>query len=75
MTIPTLQRPHLQYRGYALQAVYEPPQWQVTIASQGLPEMPPDRQLVRGWNEEEVIKRAKSRVDELLDNDPPGSPG
>jgi hypothetical protein len=74
MTIPTLHRPGLTYRGYALQALYAPPQWQVsiTLLLPDLPPMPSDRQMVRGWNEEEVIKRAKSRVDELLDNDQPG---
>jgi hypothetical protein len=57
------------YRGYSLKVVHATPQWLVFIASKlrDKPELSPERQMVRGWNEEEVLKRAKVRVDDLIE--------
>lgn len=61
-------RPNVSYRGYSLQVLHAPPQWQVLIASmlQDVPELSAERRIVRGWNEEDVTKRAKARVDDLI---------
>jgi hypothetical protein len=32
----------------------------------GLPEIAVEKQIVRGWDQEEVVKRAKSRIDDAL---------
>ena len=66
MTMPV--RPNVPYRGYSLQVIHAPPQWQVLIASmlQEMPELSAETRIVRGWNEEDVMKRAKVRVDDLI---------
>jgi hypothetical protein len=58
----------LEYRNFSLQIAHTPPQWTCLIVatSGGLPEMAVERQTVRGWDKEEVVKRAKSRVDDML---------
>jgi hypothetical protein len=60
--------PNISYRGYSLRLMHKPPQWQVSIAPmlQDLPELSIEKQIVRGWNEDEVVKRAKVRVDDLM---------
>jgi hypothetical protein len=61
------------YRGYVLRRQLSGIQWQVDIfwADQKLPVMPVERQKVRGWDEEEVLSRAKGRVDEVIDRHGP----
>lgn len=60
----------VEYRGYSLQVTYSSPQWQVLIgtAVKDRPTLPPDRQIVKGWDEEETLKRAKTRIDFLIEN-------
>ncbi len=59
-----------EYRGYSLQVTYASPQWQVLIGMvlKGRPTLPPGRQIVKGWNEEETLKRAKTRIDLLIES-------
>jgi len=63
-------REAVQYRGYSLQVTYATPQWQVLISVvvKDRPTLPPGKQLVKGWNEEETLKRAKMRIDLLIEN-------
>jgi len=70
MATPNIFRPNISYRGYSLQVIFAPPQWQVLIAPmlQHMPELPTEKQIVRGWNEEDVTKRAKSRVDDYMES-------
>jgi hypothetical protein len=61
--------PNVDYRNYSLQVVHQPPQWECTIVStsNSLPQFGDGKGTVRGWDQEEVLQRAKSRVDERLD--------
>ena len=63
-------RETFEYRGYSLQVTYASPQWQVLIgvAVKNRPTLPPEKQLVKGWNEEETLKRAKTRIDLLIES-------
>jgi hypothetical protein len=63
-------RETVEYRGYSLQVSYAPPQWQVLIGMvvKDRPVLAPGRQIVKGWNEEETMKRAKSRIDLLIES-------
>ena len=63
-------REAVEYRGYSLQVTYASPQWQVQIGMvlKDRPALPPGRQIVKGWNEEETLKRAKSRIDLLIES-------
>ena len=63
-------REAVEYRGYSLQVTYASPQWQVQIGTvlKDRPILPPERQIVKGWNEEETLKRAKSRIDLLIES-------
>jgi hypothetical protein len=63
-------REAVEYRGYSLQASYASPQWQVLIgmALKDRPALPPGREIVKGWNEEETLKRAKARIDLLIES-------
>lgn len=63
-------RETVEYRGYSLQASYASPQWQVLIelVLKDRPALPPERQIVKGWNEEETLKRAKARIDLLIES-------
>jgi len=65
--LETMREP-IEYRGYSLQASYTSPQWQVLIGLvlKDRPALPPGRQIIKGWNEEETLKRAKTRVDLLI---------
>ena len=59
----------IPYRGYALQITYPAPQWQITIVRErnDLPEPPVEKQILRGWNQEEIVNRAKRRIDSLME--------
>jgi len=63
-------REAVEYRGYSLQVTYASPQWQVQISMvlKDRPTLPPGGQIVKGWNEEETLKRAKSRIDLLIES-------
>ena len=63
-------RETVEYRGYSLQVTYASPQWQVLIGMvlKDRPALPPGRQIVKGWNEEETLKRAKTRIDLLIES-------
>ena len=63
-------RETVEYRGYSLQTSYASPQWQVLIGMvlKDRPALPPGRQIVKGWNEEETLKRAKARIDLLIES-------
>jgi hypothetical protein len=63
-------RETVEYRGYSLQVTYASPQWQVLIGMvlKDRPTLSPERQVVKGWNEEETMKRAKSRIDLLIES-------
>ena len=60
----------VEYRGYSLQLSYASLQWQVLIGMvlKDRPALPPGRQIVKGWNEEETMKRAKNRIDLLIES-------
>ena len=60
----------VEYRGYSLQLSYASPQWQVLIGMvvKDRPTLPPGKQIVKGWNEEETLKRAKNRIDLLIES-------
>jgi hypothetical protein len=70
MTGPMIHLRNIDYRGYSLQIVHRPPQWLCTILSTSadLPSLPGEKETVRGWDQEEVASRAKSRVDDLLEH-------
>ena len=59
----------VEYRGYSLQITYASLQWQVLIAMvlKDRPTFPSGKQIVKGWNEEETLKRAKARIDLLIE--------
>ena len=63
-------REAVEYRGYSLQVTYVSPQWQVWIGMvlKDRPAVPPEKQIVKGWNEEETLKRAKTRIDLLIES-------
>ena len=63
-------RESVEYRGYSLQVSYASPQWQVLIGMvvKDRPALPPGKQIVKGWNEEETLKRAKNRIDLLIES-------
>jgi hypothetical protein len=63
-------REAIEYRGYSLQVTYASPQWQVLIGVtvKDRPTLAPGKQIVKGWNEEETLKRAKSRIDLLIES-------
>jgi hypothetical protein len=67
--IHNLREP-VEYRGYSLQMTYASPQWQVLIGIvlKDRPTLPTGKQIVKGWNEEETLKRAKSRIDLLIES-------
>ena len=69
MIFPDSLPPNISYRGYSLQLMHKPPQWQVVIAPMltERPELATEKRIVRGWNEDEVVKRAKVRVDDMMD--------
>lgn len=60
----------VEYRGYSLQLSYASLQWQVLIGTvlKDRPTLQPGRQIVKGWNEQETLKRAKNRIDLLIES-------
>lgn len=68
--VSNIVRETLAYRGYSLQVSYVSPQWQVLIDAVPMdrPALPPGKQIVKGWNEEETLKRAKARIDLLIES-------
>jgi hypothetical protein len=62
-------RETVEYRGYSLQITYASLQWQVLIGMvlKDSPILPSGKQIVKGWNEEETLKRAKARIDLLIE--------
>lgn len=69
MANSSIRREIFEYRGYSLQVTYATPQWQVFIDTVlgKRPAIPPDKQIVRGWDEGETLKRAKMRIDLLIE--------
>ena len=69
MPISSIRRETFEYRGYSLQITYATPQWQVLIDAVlgATPAIPQDKQIVRGWDEGETLKRAKTRIDLLIE--------
>jgi hypothetical protein len=65
----SIRREMFEYRGYSLQITYATPQWQVFIDTVlgKRPTIPPDKQIARGWDEGETLKRAKTRIDLLIE--------
>jgi hypothetical protein len=63
-------REAVEYRGYSLQITYVSLQWQVSIGMvlNDRPALPPGKQIVKGWNDEETLKRAKARIDLLIES-------
>ena len=63
-------RETVEYRGYSLKVTFASPQWQVLIGVmvKDRPTLPPAQQLVKGWEEEETLKRAKTRIDLLIES-------
>jgi len=64
------RRTTVEYRGYSLQLSHALLQWQVLIGTvlKDRPALPPGRQIVKGWDEEETLKRAKNRIDLLIES-------
>jgi hypothetical protein len=52
----------LEYRGRSLRVSRTDKQWLVEIVATSAD---PDSQVLRGWDEEEVLRRAKLRVDDM----------
>ena len=67
---PQIHAHNLKYRNYLLQVVRQDVQWtvQITPTREGLPSLAEKKGTVRGWNQDEVVSRAKSRVDDLLEH-------
>jgi hypothetical protein len=63
-------RETVDYRGYSLQLTYASPQWQVLIGVvlKDRPTLSPEKRIVKGWDEEETLKRAKMRIDLLIES-------
>jgi hypothetical protein len=70
MTEPSIRREAAEYRGYSLQVTFDRPQWQVIIAPLLLdrPQLAAGKQTVKGWDEDETVKRAKMRIDLLIES-------
>jgi hypothetical protein len=67
---PQIHARNLKYRNYLLQVVRQDVQWTVQISptQEGLPSLAEKKGTVRGWDQDEVVSRAKSRVDDLLEH-------
>ena len=55
----------LEYRGRWLRVSRLAKQWQIEIAPTSDTS---DSQILKGWDEEEVLKRAKIRIDDMLEH-------
>jgi hypothetical protein len=66
--MPMIHVRNVDYRSYSLQVVHRAPQWECTIipTNASLPPFEAGKETVRGWDQEEVLRRAKSRVDDRL---------
>ena len=64
------RRGTVDYRGYSLQVTYASLQWQVLIVVvlKDRPTLALEKRIVRGWDEEETLKRAKMRIDLLIES-------
>lgn len=69
MTHPDPELPNQEYRGYFLRLTFAHKQWRVDISMirGDLPDIDPEKKAVLGWDRDEVIKRAKSRLDAILE--------
>lgn len=56
------------YRSYSIAVHKQDVQWKAEIAptEKYLPDMLPEKKIIRGWDRADVLARAKSRVDETL---------
>jgi hypothetical protein len=70
MKISSIRRETIEYRGYSLEVTYSSPQWHVLIVAPLMerPAVPLEKQIVKGWNEEETLKRARTRIDLLIES-------
>ena len=70
MSGPQIHARNLKYRNYLLQIVRQDVQWtvQITPTQKGLPLLAEKKRTVRGWDQDEVVSRTKSRVDDLLEH-------
>jgi hypothetical protein len=70
MKISSIRREMIEYRGYSLEIAYLSPQWHVLIVALLMerPAVPLEKQIVKGWNEAETLKRAKTRIDLLIES-------
>jgi hypothetical protein len=57
----------LEYWGFSLVITRLPKQWQVAIVSQDSGNKAPEIELLKGWEELEVLHRARIRVDDILE--------
>jgi hypothetical protein len=53
----------IPYRGYFLLVSRLAKQWEIVIEQPGAPS---SRLSILGWDEQEVIRRAQSRIDDLI---------
>ena len=69
MTTQPISREKAEYRGFGLQATFTQPQWQVQItAPSGKTPLSAEKEIVRGWDEEETMKRARVRIDLMIES-------
>jgi hypothetical protein len=70
MALSSIHPEAVEYRGYSLKVTYASPQWHVLIdlMLKDRPMLPPGQQIVKGWNKEETLKRAKSRIDHVIES-------
>ena len=68
MTRPAIQIRKLEYRSYLLLMERGRPIGRGYAAVADLPVLPPEKRVVRGWDEDEVIRRAQGRVDAPLED-------
>ena len=69
MTTPSVSREKAEYRGFGLQVSFSSPQWQIQItAPSGKPPLPAEKEIVRGWDEEETTNRARVRIDLMIES-------
>ena len=57
-----------EYRRYSLTASRGLLQWSVEITpiTPDMPVLPPEMQVVRGWEGDDLLSQAKARIDHLL---------
>jgi hypothetical protein len=58
-------RHSLEYRGYSILVAFAPPLWsaRIDVLQDGLKPISLPSDGLRGWDEEEVVSRAKARID------------